>query len=260
MPNTNRISGLINELRRKSIELAIIVPGPNFRYLVGSYIETFERFGALMVCPGNGAHAMILPKLDEGKAKAVGLPYIVYGDEEGPLNAVRVFINNNCGTVRKIGLEGRATLNYLWILRRAIGEFSDYSIDDLLASMRMSKDEDELRNIERAVRAIEGGIKAAREAIRPGMTELDVASVVSDAISSAGAEPRDVLVQSGPNSAIPHWMPSRRRIEVGDVVVIDVTATYNDYYGDLTRTLVIGEPPGDFWRVYELVRRLMTRQ
>ncbi|WP_054842691.1 Xaa-Pro peptidase family protein [Vulcanisaeta distributa] len=255
MLNINRINGLINELRRKSVELAVVTPGPNFRYLVGSYIETFERFGALMICTGNGAYALVLPRLDEGKAKATGLPYIVYGDEEGPLNAIKVFINGNCGAARRVGLEGRATLNYLWILRRVIGEFSDYSIDDLLTSMRISKDEGELRNIERAVRAIEDGIKAAHETIKPGMTELDIAKVISDAIGNAGAEPRDVLVQSGPNSAIPHWVPSRRRVEVGDVVVIDVTATYNDYYGDLTRTFVIGNPPGDFWRIYNLVKK-----
>ncbi len=255
MPSVSRIWRLIDELRRSQIELAVIVPGPNFRYLVGSNIETFERFGALIVCSGNGTYALILPRLDEGRAKATGLPYIVYGDEEGPLSVIKTFINDNCGAVGRVGFEGRAALNYLWVIRGAIGEFSDYSIDGLLASMRISKDNNELNNIERAVRAIEDGIKAARESIRPGMTELDVAKVISDAISNAGAEPRDVLVQSGPNSAIPHWMPSRRRIEVGDVVVIDVTATYNDYYGDLTRTFVIGNPPGNFWHIYNLVRK-----
>ncbi len=168
MLSTNRIGKLINELRRKSIDLAIIVPGPNFRYLVGSYIETFERFGALIICPGNGAYELVLPRLDEGKARATGLPYAVYGDEEGPLNAIKVFINGNCGAVRVVGFESRATLNYLWILRKVIGEFYDYSIDDLLVSMRISKDEDELRSIEQAVKAVEDGIKAARESIRPG--------------------------------------------------------------------------------------------
>lgn len=255
VPITDRINRLINELSRESIELAIIVPGPNFRYLVGSYIETFERFGALMICTGNGAYALLLPRLDEGRARAVGLPYIVYGDEEGPLNAIKSFIHGNCGVVRRVGLEGRALLNHLWTLRKAIGEFDDQSIDDLLTSMRISKDEDELRSIEGAVRAIEEGIRAAHESIKPGMTEAEVARLINEAISDAGAEPKDALVQSGPNSAIPHWTPSRRKIEVGDVVILDVTATYNDYYGDLTRTLVIGDPPNEFWRVYDLVRR-----
>ena len=242
-------------MSRESIDLAIIVPGPNFRYLVGSYIETFERFGALAICPNNGSYTLLLPRLDEGKARATGLPYIVYSDEEGPLNAIKSFINGNCGTVRVVGLEGRAPLNYLWTLRRVIGEFLDQSIDGILTLMRISKDEDELGSIRRAVRAIEEGIRAAHESIRPGMTEVDVARIISEAISNSGAEPRDVLVQSGPDSAIPHWMPSRRRIEVSDVVVLDVTATYNDYYGDLTRTIVIGDPPNEFWRVYDLVRR-----
>ena len=253
--SSSRISRLINELGRFSVDLAVIVPGPNFRYLVGSYIETFERFGALIICSNNGAYTLILPRLDEGKAKATGLPYAVYGDEEGPLSAIKAFVDGNCSTVKRVGLEGRVALNYLWTLRRVIGEFVDYPIDDLLASMRISKDEDELRSIEYAVRAIEDGIRAARESTRPGMTEIEIARLINDAIINAGAEPKDVLVQSGPNSAIPHWMPSRRRIEVGDVIVIDVTATYNDYYGDLTRTVVVGDPPSEFWRVYDLVKR-----
>ena len=253
--SSSRINKFINELSRSSVDLAVIVPGPNFRYLVGSYIETFERFGALIICPGNGAYTLILPKLDEGKARATGLPYIVYGDEESPLSAIKTFVNGNCVAIKRVGLEGRATLNYLWTIRKVIGEVYDYSIDDLLTSMRISKDEDELRSIEHAVRAIEDGIRAARESIRPGMMEIEVAKLIVNAISDAGAEPKDVLVQSGPNSAIPHWMPSRRRIETGDVIVIDVTATYNDYYGDLTRTFVIGNPPNEFWHVYDLVRR-----
>ncbi|MGC9179108.1 MAG: M24 family metallopeptidase [Vulcanisaeta sp.] len=255
MSSINRITRFIDEVRKTPIELVVIVSGPNFRYLVGSYIETFERFGALMICPGNNAYSLILPRLDEGKARNTGLPYIVYGDEEGPLNAIKSFISSNCGTVRRVGLEGRATLNYLWILREVIDGFTDSSIDDLLTTMRISKDESELTNIKTAVRAIEEGIKAAHESIRPGMTEVEVAKVIGEAISGAGAEPRDVLVQSGPHSAIPHWLPSRRRIEVGDVIVIDVTATYNDYYGDLTRTFVVGNPPSDFKLVHNLVRR-----
>lgn len=252
--SSDRINRFIKEVSGLGVDLTVIVPGPNFRYLVGSYIETFERFGALLICINNGSYTLLLPRLDEGKAKATGLPYIVYGDDEGPVNGIKAFVDG-CGLIRRVGFEGRASIDYLWAMRKVVSGFEDVSIDDVLASMRISKDTDELSNIERAVKAIEEGVRAAHESIRPGMTEVDVARIISDAIINAGAEPRDVLVQSGPNSAIPHWMPSKKRIEIGDVVVIDVTATYNDYYGDLTRTLAIGNMPNGFQRVYDLVMK-----
>jgi Xaa-Pro dipeptidase len=250
---SDRLGRFVRAIGELGIDLAIVTPGPNFRYLVGSYIETFERFGALMVCASNGSYALVLPRLDEGRARATGLPYILYGDEEGPINSVGLFVKG-CGRVRRVGFESRAAMGYLWILRRVINGFEDVPLDDVLTQMRISKDEEELGSIERAVRAIEEGIRAAWESIRPGITEVEIAKIISEAVGRAGAEPRDVLVQSGPNSAIPHWTPSRRRVERGDVVVIDVTATYNDYYGDLTRTFVVGEPPSGFWEIYRLVK------
>jgi len=250
----NRIKEFISKSHELGIDLAVISPGPNLRYFVGLNIETFERFGALLICVNTSDYSLVLPRLDEGKARATGLPYSVYGDEEGPLHAIDNFVRE-CTGIKRVGFEGRSSINYLWIMRKAIGDFEDVPIDDILTLMRISKDEEELSNIEHAVKAIEEGIRAARESIRPGIMEVDIAKLISDAISSNGADPKDILVQSGPNSAIPHWVPSRRRIERGDVVVVDVTATYNDYYGDLTRTMVVGEPPSDFWRVYDIVHR-----
>ncbi|PLC68072.1 peptidase M24 [Vulcanisaeta sp. EB80] len=250
---SGRLVKFVTALGGLGVDLAIVTPGPNFRYLVGSYIETFERFGALIVCANNGSYSLVLPRLDEGKARATGIPYIVYGDDEGPIKAVDSFIRG-CGKVGRVGFESRASMSYLWLMRRVVGNFEDVPLDDVFTQLRISKDGEELGSIERAVRAIEEGIRAAHESIRPGMTEVEIARVIGEAISNAGAEPRDVLVQSGPNSAIPHWTPSRRRVDRGDIVVVDVTATYNDYYGDLTRTFVIGETPSGFWEVYRLVK------
>jgi len=249
----DRIRHFLKELVEKGIDLALVSTPVNLRYLTGVRLETFERFGALLVCVRSDEVTLIVPKLDEGKALITGLPYLTYLDQEGPINAVKKAVSR-CSGVRVVGFEGSAPIRHLWVLRDVLGEFRDETIDPVLAGMRIVKDEDELGSIKAAVKAIEEGLRAAKETIKAGVTEAWLARVISNVIAEAGAVPRDVLVQSGPNSAIPHWLPGNRRIQQGDVIVIDVTATYNDYYGDLTRTFVLDEAPIEFNRVYNLVK------
>ncbi|WP_084019909.1 M24 family metallopeptidase [Vulcanisaeta thermophila] len=250
-----KIKGLMEALKDLDVDAVVVVPGANFRYLVGMYIETFERFGALIICVKTNDYALVLPRLDEGKARSTGLPYVTYGDGEDPAMVVRGFLSG-CGPVRRVGVEGGMRVSQLWVLRRAVGDFVDVPIDGVVMGMRISKDEEEIRNIEGAVRALERGFRAVEEELRPGITERELARIVASEIEAHGAEPRDILIQSGPNSAIPHWLPGNRRIERGDVVVVDITATHNDYYGDLTRTFTVGDnEPSGFRVVYDLVKR-----
>jgi Xaa-Pro dipeptidase len=58
-----------------------------------------------------------------------------------------------------------------------------------------------------------------------------------------GSEPEfpfSPIVQSGPNSANPHATPSDRKLEWGDLLVIDWGARYDGYISDITRTFTIG--------------------
>jgi Xaa-Pro aminopeptidase len=52
----------------------------------------------------------------------------------------------------------------------------------------------------------------------------------------------DTIVASGPNGAMPHHRAGERRINEGDLVVIDFGALVDGYHSDMTRTLMVGEP------------------
>ena len=250
----NRVKAFINNVRSTGVELAVVSTPVNIRYLTGSRIETFERFGALLVCLRNEESTLIIPKLDEGKVKGLNLSYLTYADSEGPKASIEK-VTSSCGKVTVVGFESNAPLRHLWLLRSVLGDFKDLLIDDALVSLRIVKDEEELSNIKAAVKAIEKGFETVEGSLRAGISEVKLAEIIRDAISNAGAEPRDILVQSGPNSAIPHWLPSSRLINNNDVVVVDLTATYNDYYGDLTRTFIVGNVNGEFMKVYNIVKR-----
>lgn len=88
-----------------------------------------------------------------------------------------------------------------------------------------------------------------------GLTEIALAEYLEELLMEAGSGklPFAPIVASGPNSAKPHAEPSERKIQAGDLVVIDYGASWHGYSSDFTRTLVIGQPSDEQKKVYQAV-------
>jgi Xaa-Pro aminopeptidase len=92
--------------------------------------------------------------------------------------------------------------------------------------------------------------------LRAGQTELAVSVIVGAAIAEYGATPSfEPLVQSGPNSAVPHHRPSSRVLRSGDLVLLDFGAAFEGYRADTTRMAVVGEPTARQREIHDLVLR-----
>jgi Xaa-Pro aminopeptidase len=90
----------------------------------------------------------------------------------------------------------------------------------------------------------------------PGIAENDLAAIVDFELRRVGfAKPAfDTIVASGPNSALPHYRSGERRIEAGDLVVMDFGGTLDGYCVDLTRTVAVGGADARQQRLLEQVR------
>ena len=65
----------------------------------------------------------------------------------------------------------------------------------------------------------------------------------------------DIIVASGPNSALPHHRPGDRVLQAGDIVIVDLGAEFDGYKSDLTRTFYLGTSPENrFWEIYNTVQ------
>ena len=62
------------------------------------------------------------------------------------------------------------------------------------------------------------------------------------------------IVASGPNSALPHARPTDRRLQKGDLVVLDFGGVLDGYCGDLTRMAGVGEVTAEARALFEAVR------
>jgi len=124
--------------------------------------------------------------------------------------------------------------------------------------LRIIKSPEEIALIRQAIAATEASIAATFSQLAVGMTERDVAQLLSREMASRGS-PGGGLVQFGPSSALPHGGPSAGQLTRETVVLIDAGSRVEGYTSDITRTIWFGDAPSDeFKKVYNIVHDAQT--
>jgi Xaa-Pro aminopeptidase len=120
---------------------------------------------------------------------------------------------------------------------------------------RLRKDAAEVDTFRRAGALISAVAREAAAAVRAGQPEWEVAADIDDRIRRSGFERPafETIVASGPNGALPHARPGDRRLQPGDLVVLDFGGVYDGYSVDITRTISVGTPGAEARRVYDAV-------
>lgn len=87
------------------------------------------------------------------------------------------------------------------------------------------------------------------------MTEKEIAFEIERYMKSIGADGNsfDSIVASGPNSSMPHAVPTNRKIENGDIILLDYGCKYKGYCSDMTRIMFVGSVKEEYKKIYELV-------
>jgi Xaa-Pro aminopeptidase len=125
----------------------------------------------------------------------------------------------------------------------------------IIERARIRKDGHEVATLRAAATLLSDVARDVLRTIQPGPSEREFAAVIDDKLKSAGfARPAfDTIVAAGANGALPHARPGPRRLQPGDLVVLDFGGVYDGYCVDLTRTVCLGRPDGEMRRVYDAV-------
>jgi len=128
----------------------------------------------------------------------------------------------------------------------------------LVSPLRRVKSAEEVALIREAARLADLGIETARQVIRPGITELEVATEVEYVLKKNGADGLGfpMFVNSGYRSLWLHGGATRKVIEPGDLIIVDIGPIYQGYHADICRTFSVGEPSEEAKRLYGLYRRM----
>ena len=116
-------------------------------------------------------------------------------------------------------------------------------LGESLNNLRVIKEAWELERLEKAESIGDAAFSHILNVIKPGMTELAIAAEIEYCMKQHGASGTsfDTIVASGIHSAMPHAIPSDKKVEVGDFVTMDFGCKYDGYCSDMTRTIVIGK-------------------
>ena len=131
------------------------------------------------------------------------------------------------------------------------------SVNGLVESLRAIKEPEEIKLITKASAITDSAFEHIEDIIHIGMSEKEVAWEIEEFMREKGSQaiPFEVIVASGPNSALPHAQPSEHTITSGEPIVIDIGAKIGGYGSDLSRTICLDPPDDTFNRVYDTVLR-----
>jgi Xaa-Pro dipeptidase len=260
MPHRSRILHLQEKIRQRGLEGAILFYSRDVYYYTGTAQPVY-----LVVLPDD--YRLFVRRGYETVKTESGLEKerIV---NEGSLQAIAEWTFPGEGRNTKVGTE----LDVLTVLQarsmnRSLGMRELVDISGEILEQRMVKDAQEVESIKEACSAIHSGHMAAMSTLCAGMTELELAAAVENAQRLAGHEGcffmrvSDFVMSRGPLASGPNLRhtsgtlftlsgaglspaiptsASRRLIEEGDLVLVDIPACIKGYHGDQSRTYAVG--------------------
>jgi Xaa-Pro aminopeptidase len=123
--------------------------------------------------------------------------------------------------------------------------------------LRKIKDEDEIKEIRKAIHIGEKAFQLVRLGLNKEQNELDVRNELEQAMRRFGGEGPgfETIIGSGPNAALPHARPGTRVIGDDNHLLFDWgVATSQGYRGDITRVLITGKINSKLQTIYNVVK------
>lgn len=256
----DNLSLLQNILKKENLDSLVVTNPINIFYLTGFIgLSPTEREAILIVKKGKGA--LITARLYEKEALKLKSPFLDI-KIAAERNEYESFIKESL----KIGLPAEALAKVGFEPNDL--KFAEYKkfkklalpnkfipTKNIVENLRIIKSVEEINKIQKAQIISQRAFEILINTIRIGQTELEISEKLTSIIKSLGANylAFESIVASGPNSALPHYKTSKRKIKKGEVLLLDFGAKYQDYCADLSRTIFIGQTNNQQRKIYDLV-------
>ena len=158
--------------------------------------------------------------------------------------------------VTRLVMETCLTLEEYFPLKEKLDNIELFYEQEYFLEKRMIKDEQEILLTKAAIRCAEDAFGRLLPQLKIGMTEKDIADELAYLANKAGADGLsfDTIVGSGARGALAHAYPTAKKIEDGDMVVVDFGVFKDGYCSDMTRTLLFGDVSKEHKRIFDLVK------
>ena len=248
----NRLQNLRQSLAGKELDGIFISQAEN-RY----YLSDFDgSAGFLLITPRDAILATDFRYVEQAKAQATDYEiFQITGDLSVWFPKLIADLS-----LRRLGFEeGHITFSTYQKLTEALNKAQSklrlVPVNGMVETLRAIKEPEEIKLITKASEITDKALCHIQGEISPGMSEMEVAWEIEKFLRENGSQsvPFDVMVASGPNSALPHAKPSPRTIQSGEPIIIDLGAKVGGYSSDMSRTICLGHPDNTFNKVYDTV-------
>jgi creatinase len=253
-----RLAALRGAMERLDLPAVLFTSMHNIAYYSGFLYCAFGRpYGCLVTADGC---VTISANIDGSQPwrRSFG-DNIIYTDWQR--NNYWCAVRSALPQVRRLGVENdHLTLAARDTLSEFLGDVTLVDVAQAAMRQRMVKSAEEIALIREGARIADIGGAAVREAIAPGVREIDVAMAGRDAMEAEiarahpGSELRDswVWFQSGINTDGAHNPVTTRRLQAGDILSLNTFPMISGYYTALERTLFLGEPDPASRRLWDI--------
>ena len=245
------------------IDVVVVTPGSDLRYLCGYAAHAMERLTALAV-PRRGEPLLVVPRLEApmvaaSPAGALGLELLAWDETDDPFAQLAAAVTARLGSApTRVAVGNRTWAEHALGIARALPGSALELAAPVVDRLRMVKTPAEVEELALAGAAIDRVHARMGEWLRVGRTEAEVGADVGAAILAEGHVAVDfTIIGSGPNGASPHHELSDRVVQAGDLVVVDIGGeTATGYRSDCTRSYVVGgSAPADVLEWYAVLEQ-----
>ncbi|MEN6439585.1 MAG: Xaa-Pro peptidase family protein [Syntrophobacter sp.] len=254
----NRINKAQEAMKQAGLDILVVTNRENLIYFTG--VTQIECLAVLIPVEGEACAVALWLDADHVREQS-GMathPYFFPRQSLGP-TLVRYMLGFGFKEPR-IGFE-RYFVDFAVYdaLRAAFAEQSFINAGELFYRLRSIKEPGEIQLIRHASEAACKGMAAAMEAIRPGVSELDVLAEAEYAMLRAGSWGSSFRPQvvSGERALLAHPTASSKRIQPGETVVVHLGATCEGYCSKMARTAAVGDIPPARAAVHDLLRKAL---
>jgi Xaa-Pro aminopeptidase len=216
---------------------------------------------ACLLIPETGKNALYVYGVNYDQAKTEAKGFQVELVKRGQDLMGKIASQVKASKIKKLAVDSLSYERYQSLAKGLRGSTRLSMQGSLVWELRKVKDEEELALMRKAGELTSEGMRVAYEVTRPGIKETEVAGEIEYAMRKKGSwgTAFETIVASGTRSAYPHGGCINREIRKGDLVVVDIGASYEYYRSDMTRTIVAGKPSEKQKTMYEVVRQAQEK-
>jgi len=249
-----RIENAQRLMHENNMDALLIEGGTSLSYFTGIQWWRSERLFA-MILTQKGEPIYIAPKFEEGRAKEQtgNAQLFTWQENESPYELIHEALKKNNLLNSNFGIEESTRYFISENIQKAIPTLHIQNAVAVTAGCRSIKSAHEIELMQIANDITLAVFKSAKKALKVGMTENELASLISSRFSEFGTE-GGALVLFGKASAYPHGLRQENKLNDGDIVLMDGGCSVEGYESDVTRTTVFGKSTDKMKTVWAIVR------